>query len=229
MKGISLFNGIGFQFELLFRIFMAGLCGAVVGYERKRRQKEAGIRTHFIVALGAAVFAVVSKYGFLDIIYLEGASVDVSRVAASIVTGVCFLGAGTIFVRSKTITGLTTAAGIWAVSAIGLCWGVGMYVVGTVSTVFIVLVQFVLHKPMLKIEGSPLREFTCVIYDYEHNMDEFTKKLRSIDPNMYYSLVTKNSDGTMTVKFNVRSTGGTLMTDIYRFMQETPCIKSISH
>lgn len=229
MEDYSVFIGADFQLELLFRIFMAGLCGAVVGYERKRRQKEAGIRTHFIVALGAAIFAVVSKYGFFDVVNLEGISLDASRVSASIVTGVCFLGAGTIFVRSKTITGLTTAAGIWAVSAIGLAWGSGMYMVAGISTAFIVFLQVVLHTPLQKIEGSPLHEYTCVICDYENSMEEFTKKLRSIDPGMYYSLISKNNDGTMTVKFCIRTGENAPMRDIYRFMQETPCIKSISH
>ena len=108
------------QAELLCRIIIAGICGGIIGYERKNRNKEAGIRTHMIVALGASLIMIVSKYGFADILGEQGIALDPSRIAAQIVTGVGFLGAGMIFMRKNTISGLTTAAGIWATSAIGM-------------------------------------------------------------------------------------------------------------
>lgn len=89
------------QGEFLLRILLAGVCGAMIGYERKSRNKEAGIRTHMIVAMGAALIMIVSKYGFGDLLGKEGVALDPSRIAAQIVTGVGFLGAGMIFIIKK--------------------------------------------------------------------------------------------------------------------------------
>ena len=122
------------EFEFLGRLFLAGLCGAFIGYERANRRKEAGIRTHLVVSMGSALFMIVSKYGFADMIPLHGVALDPSRVAAQIVTGVGFLGAGMIFVRGQNISGLTTAAGIWATAGIGLAAGAHMYIVAGAAT-----------------------------------------------------------------------------------------------
>lgn len=214
--------------EILMRVGCSVIAGALVGYERKRRQKEAGIRTHCMVALGSAVFGLISKYGFLDLIYLDGASVDLSRVAANVVTGVCFLGAGMIFVRSRSIKGLTTAAGIWAVSAIGLAFGCGQILLGALSTAVIFLIQYILHTPLLRLEGYSTFEFTCVINDWEKNLPDFREKLLKIDKNSSFTCIEKKDDGTVLVKFVVRIARGTLVEDMYTFMSEFPYIKSIS-
>lgn len=130
------------QWVFVLRILVAGLLGAAIGFERKNRNKMAGVRTHAIVALGAALMMVVSKYGFSDI-----AEYDASRVAAQIVSGVGFLGAGIIFVRnSSSVSGLTTAAGIWATAGVGMCLGSGLYFVSVVSAVMIVVMQVILHR-----------------------------------------------------------------------------------
>lgn len=133
------------ELELLLRLLVAGICGAAIGFERKSRLKEAGIRTHFIVAMASALMMIISKYGFFDV--LEGeVKLDPSRVASSIISGVGFLGAGMIFVRKQAINGLTTAAGIWAISGIGMAVGAGMYFMGIASTFVILLAQVVLHR-----------------------------------------------------------------------------------
>lgn len=134
------------------RIIVAAACGGAIGLERSKRQKEAGIRTHLIVALGAALMMVVSKYAFFDVVLIPDAriSVDASRIAANVITGVSFLGAGVIFVKDLSIKGLTTAAGIWATSGVGMAIGAGMPWVGIISTVLIIILQIVLHK----IEGG---------------------------------------------------------------------------
>ena len=134
------------EMELFVRVVVAGICGAVIGYERQNRLKEAGIRTHLIVALGAALMMVVSKYGFSDIIGQDGVALDPSRIAAQIVTGVGFLGAGSIFVHKQSVSGLTTAAGIWATSGIGMAIGAGLYFIGVASALLIILLQIILHK-----------------------------------------------------------------------------------
>lgn len=135
----------------VFRVIIAGICGIIIGYERKSRAKEAGIRTHFIVASAAALIMIVSKYGFFDLIQqaiAEGVEVklDPSRIASCIVSGVGFLGAGMIFVQKYTIKGLTTAAGIWATAGIGMAIGSGLYITGILFTFLIYLAQVVLHR-----------------------------------------------------------------------------------
>lgn len=145
-------ESIQFEGILCFRILIACICGCVVGYERTNRYKEAGIRTHAIVALGSAMIMIISKYGFGD-----AASYDASRVAAQIVSGVGFLGAGIIFVRNQSISGLTTAAGIWATSGVGMAIGAGLYIIGVVSTVLILLVQVIMHRKFF-VTKEPMRE-----------------------------------------------------------------------
>ena len=129
------------QVEYLVRIFVAACLGLLIGSERKNRNKSAGIRTHVIVALGAALIMVVSKYGFMDV-----EKADAARVAAQVVSGIGFLGAGVIFVRNNLVNGLTTAAGIWATAGVGLALGSGMYVVGISSALLVLLIQFVMHR-----------------------------------------------------------------------------------
>ncbi|MFR5601625.1 MAG: MgtC/SapB family protein [Lachnospiraceae bacterium] len=133
--------GFWVQMEYLLRIVVATGLGLVIGSERKNRNKSAGVRTHAIVALGAALIMVVSKYGFADT-----ADFDASRVASQVVSGVGFLGAGIIFVRNNLVSGLTTSAGIWTTAGVGLALGAGMYVVGISATILILLVQFLMHK-----------------------------------------------------------------------------------
>lgn len=146
----------------LIRMIISALCGAMIGLERSRRQKDAGIRTHMIVALGAALSMLVSKYGFFDVVGFDGISADASRIAANVTTGVSFLGAGVIFVKDLSIKGLTTAAGIWTTAAVGLAIGAGMYTVGIGSTVLMIILQVILHKFFSGLENT-LNEFTIVI------------------------------------------------------------------
>ncbi len=140
------------ELDLILRIFVAALLGGAIGLEREYRSKEAGFRTHILVALGSALFMVVSAYGFEEAVALPGHRLDVSRVAAQVVSGIGFIGAGTIIFRKSEniVSGLTTAAGVWVVAAIGLACGGGMYKVAIAST-FLVLIgleafNYFLHK-----------------------------------------------------------------------------------
>ena len=132
------------QLEHLLRIVLAALCGGAVGFERERRFKSAGIRTHLIVALSAALMTVLSKHGFTDVVG-SGVTVDASRIAAGVVSAIGFLGAGVIFFRKDAVSGVTTAAGLWATVGIGIALGAGRYFVGCAVTGLIVLIQVVLH------------------------------------------------------------------------------------
>ena len=113
------------QLDWLLRIIIAAICGAIIGYERAIQRKSAGVRTHIVVAIASALFMIVSKYGFADLLNMHDIALDPSRIAAQIVTGISFIGAGTILVRREQISGLTTAAGVWATSAIGMAIGAG--------------------------------------------------------------------------------------------------------
>ena len=128
----------------LFRVLIAGLLGLVIGFERKRRQKEAGLATHFIVASASALFTVVSTS------LKQTAGVDGERIAAAVVTGVGFLGAGMIFFRRETLRGLTTAAGIWATAAIGMSVAVGQMIVAVGVVCIFMILQTVLHSRRVK-------------------------------------------------------------------------------
>ena len=112
---------------IIGRLAMAASLGMVIGIERTYRAKTAGVRTHFLVALGSALFMIVSRYGF------DGAG-DPGRVAAQIVSGIGFLGAGTIIMQKHVVHGLTTAAGMWVAAGIGMASAAGLYVIAVVST-----------------------------------------------------------------------------------------------
>ena len=117
--------------EISLRLFVALLLGGLIGIEREYRSKEAGFRTHFLVAMGSALFCIVSQYGFgFDL-------KDSSRVASQVVSGIGFLGAGTIIFQKNVVRGLTTAAGLWVTAAIGLACGAGMYVVASISVAMV--------------------------------------------------------------------------------------------
>lgn len=137
------------QVDWLLRIVVAAICGAIIGYERAIQRKSAGVRTHIVVAIASALFMIVSKYGFADLLSMHDIALDPSRIAAQIVTGISFIGAGTILVRREQISGLTTAAGVWATSAIGMAIGAGMYVIGVLSTAFLFIVQMLFHDDTL--------------------------------------------------------------------------------
>lgn len=124
--------------DFALRLFVAGAMGVLIGLEREYRAKEAGYRTHFLVALGSALMMIVSQYGFMEVLKTDLIRLDPSRIAAQVVSGIGFIGAGTIILQKQIVRGLTTAAGIWATSGIGLAVGAGMYAVG-ISAILLVL------------------------------------------------------------------------------------------
>ena len=127
------------EVDMILRLLLAAALGAIIGYQRERADKPAGLRTHILICEGSALFTVASLYGF-------GAVADPARVAAGIVAGIGFLGAGAIIHREGGLVGgLTTAATIWAVAAIGLAAGAGLYLVSAVTTVIVLIVLLLPH------------------------------------------------------------------------------------
>lgn len=123
------------EWNFILRLCVAGLCGTVIGLDREYRVKDAGFRTHFLVALGSALMMIVSQYGFARVLGEPGVGLDPSRIAAQVVSGIGFIGAGTIIIHRQLVRGLTTAASLWATAGIGLTAGSGMFLLAGVATV----------------------------------------------------------------------------------------------
>lgn len=129
----------------MFRLTLALVLGALVGLERERGERAAGIRTHALVALGSCLVMIVSTFGFADILGTPSVVLDPSRIAAQVISGIGFLGAGTILLRKEIIKGLTTAAAIWVVAAIGLACGCGLWLEAVAATLLMMIVLVALR------------------------------------------------------------------------------------
>lgn len=131
--------------EIALRLFLAVVLGGAVGFERESHNRPAGFRTHILVCAGSALIMMVSAYGFSGQ-YGPGFVVDPSRIAAGVVAGIGFLGAGTILQHRGSVRGLTTAASIWVVSGVGLATGIGFYLGALITTVFVLISLFMLRR-----------------------------------------------------------------------------------
>lgn len=181
MTGIAILT----QLEYLVRVCVAAICGGLIGIERERRVKSAGLKTHIIVAIGAALMMLVSKYGFFDLLndaaIGENVKLDPSRVAASIVTAVGFLGAGIIFVKNSKVSGVTTAAGIWATVGIGMAIGSGMYLIGGVVTALIFLIQLMFHHSFRLFRRSSYKHLDLLLQGPYKDLTNFSHSLQQKD------------------------------------------------
>ncbi len=197
-------NGVS-QLDCILRIALAGLFGAIIGFERSKRQKGAGIRTHIIVALGATLMMVVSKYGFFDMLPFPNDSFSGDRVAANIITGVGFLGAGMIFFRGNSVKGLTTAAGIWTTAGVGLAVGAGLYLLAATTTLLILIIQVLLHKWKI---GSDTQVFGEVVLESENEVapiDTAEAILSETGIEILSTRFKKLNDGRIKLTYQVRA------------------------
>ncbi|WP_210619423.1 MgtC/SapB family protein [Mammaliicoccus lentus] len=193
-----------FQLDLFLRIFLAVLCGAIIGYERSQRLKAAGIRTHILVSAASALFIIISKYGFNDILNYTNVELDPSRVAAQVVSGISFIGAGTILIKNQNINGLTTAAGLWITSGVGMALGSGLYFIGILSAILIVIIQYFLRENFIyekivkkeriqvNIEAYYSNYLKQDIYNLlkENNIENISFYVYKIDQDIIYLSVT---------------------------------------
>lgn len=186
-----------FRPEWMLRIICAVAMGTLLGYERHAHSKEAGLRTHTIVAMASCLLMIISREGFPD-----ASRVDVSRIAAQVVSGVGFLGAGIIFVRHDMIQGLTTAAGIWATSAIGLCFGAGMYEMGFFCTAIMFFVQTYYRK---LINYNPPQNILTIIVHLrpEGTADVVNKCLYSLRYMHTANIITADGQGGYYLKTQI--------------------------
>lgn len=218
----------------LVRILAATLCGAIIGLERTKRSKEAGIRTHCIIACAAALIMIISKYGFADLLNDMGAftqgtrGADPSRIAAQVVTGISFLGAGVIFKNGNTVKGLTTAAGIWAMAAVGMACGAGMYSLAFLVTAVILAVQLVMHWFNIGNDAYSNSEIRITLIDTPEIRAALKEKQKELDITVISSRVTACGDNTLNMILSVRLKKTIPFSDVVKFMDEHPEIKSLS-
>lgn len=149
--------------EIILRLSLAAFLGGLVGLERERKNWAAGLRTHMLVCVGASLTMMVSTYGFADILGTKNIVLDPSRIAAQVISGIGFIGAGTIlFLREGIIRGLTTASGLWTVAAVGLATGGGMYFAALITTVLAIVILWIL-QPLEKRFSSRFHQKTLRI------------------------------------------------------------------
>ena len=173
------------ELRMLLDLLVAVVLGFVIGFERKVRDKEAGIRTHTIVCAGSALLMIVSKYAF-------GNAADSARVAAQIVSGIGFLGAGMIVYKRHEVHGLTTVAGVWATAGVGMACGGRLYIVAVGATLVLVLCQIVFHSKWKLIKRK--KTFSVNLeFEYTSNENTIVKNLFGID--RFNHLVIKRENG----------------------------------
>lgn len=220
--------------EFAVRIILASVCGAAIGYERSKRFKEAGIRTLCIVSCVSALLMIISKYGFTDTFSATGEAIyqtdaaDPARIAAQIVCGIGFLGAGVIFKTGNSVRGLTTAACIWASASVGMAIGCGMYFLGFFTAVAIVLFQYLLHRFTAGLDGYMTRSLTLTIKKDSDILETITKRFADHRVIVINSCVKRQDAETITVLINTRMTGEYGIADAIRMMQDFPEIESIN-
>lgn len=149
--------------EVLIRLLLAALFGALIGLERERKNWSAGMRTHMMVCVGSCLIMIVSAYGFADVLGTPHMELDPSRIAAQVISGIGFIGAGTIlFLKEGTIRGLTTASGLWTVAAIGLATGGGLYFAAIATTVIALIILWAL-QPLERMYAKKFKHKTLRI------------------------------------------------------------------
>ena len=203
MELVNLINSrisLGQELEFFLRILVAGACGFAIGFERSKRLKGAGVRTHVVVACTAAIMMIVSKYGFADLTNAAGEmfagtrGADPARIAAQVVSGVSFLGAGVIFKNGLSISGVTTGAGIWGTAAVGLAMGSGLYYIGLFSTVVLVMAQILMHHFTIGHNPTVVNEIKVSTRDLEGFQKMFDEKIEEWRAQIVESKVARQGD-----------------------------------
>ena len=215
--------------EFFIRIVLAAVLGALVGLERSKRQKEAGVRTHCIIACTSALFMILSKYAFVDLVSVNGLrGADPARIAAQVVSGISFIGLAVIYRNGSTLKGLTTAAGIWATAGIGMAIGAGMYPIGIATTVIIILMQSIMHRFNIGNDALATRDINITMQDTPEMRDAFLAELKSMDVSVIGSHITHNNDGTVNYGLTVKFSREIQFEEILAFMDSHPGIKNIA-
>ncbi len=195
--------------EIVGRLLLAAFCAAVIGFERETAQKDAGFRTHILVGLGAAIFTIVSIAGF-------GSEGDPARVAAQVVTGVGFLGAGAIFKEGATVRGLTTAAGLWAVAAVGVAAGAGSVTLTVAATLLVVLVLLAFRQfdQYVARQRREVQEQIEVVLDDTKHLQPILKFATKIDPSSRQVAFQRKGEGGGVLVLGVTKAQAAMLTEM---------------
>jgi len=229
----SLFYYSGWQYiEFLIRLVIAVFCGAIIGYERERKSKDAGIRTHVIVTVSAALMMIVSKYGFADLVshgeYIVGTNgVDPARIAAQVISGVGFIGAGVIFHDKNNTKGITTASGIWAMAGIGISIGAGMYGVGLFATLLLLGIHLLEKSVVKKFPGMSVMKVVIVA----NNNRKLRQSIQEYIIYRGYSIKKESvaiDNDIITYELTVNTSSGPDVDSINSFFEGYDDIKSMS-
>ena len=215
---------------LCLRLLIATILGGIIGIERALRSKEAGPRTHCLIACAAALFVVLSKYAFLDYqIPGEGGGVDGTMIVCQIVNGVNFLGAGIIFKsKARTISGLTTATGIWYTAAVGMACGCGMETIATFSTLFVVAVQFFLRKLKVGNTNLVVQELQLTLLNTPQMWRVLMRQQKRYGMEIISAKVESMPHNQLNLHLQVRASKTMSFKDAMRLLDQHPEIKSIS-
>lgn len=217
---------ISLEVELLLRILLAAFCGSAIGLERGLRRKEAGQRTHCVIAVGACAFMLLSVYGFHDF----AGNVDITQIACQIVCGIGFLGVGIIY-KSDTfgISGLSTATGLWTTAAIGMTYGIGMYGLALCVTAFLIVFHVFLNLTHMESFGYTVQTVSIEVDDFEDVRPLLRKKRRQYRARLLSCEYIRNDDrGTVTVRFQFRMLGSVPLKDVLHLIRDHKEIRSIS-
>lgn len=221
------------ELDFFIRILLACLCGACIGFERSRRLKEAGIRTHVIVCCAAALLMIVSKYGFADLTSMTGEvfngtrGADPARVAAQVVSGISFLGAGVIFKHGNTIKGLTTAAGIWATAGIGLAIGSGMFVIGIFTTILVAALQIFMHHVVVNAEPTHISHLRFTVVGSGAFPSQFADFITEHKIQIMESTATREEDGSTVYDVTLRASNDITMRGM-RYLLESKEVRNVN-
>ncbi len=216
------------------RVAIACILGGAIGFERTKRLKEAGIRTHCIIASAAALMMILSKYGFADLekaagdFYAGTRGADPSRIASQIVSGISFLGVGVIFRNGNSVKGLTTAAGIWATAAVGMAIGSGMYLLGLIETVLVVGIQLVFHRFNIGNDAYSESEIRIVAEHTDDFQQTLTKMLGDKRIQVLSMRIERKGEDEVIYNLSIRTRKDFKATDAMRIFHQIPSIHSIS-
>lgn len=203
MENILPIETLSVEIEYVFRFVLAAICGSLIGLERERRAKNAGIRTHVLVAISSALMMVVSKYGFFDVLSYSSVSVDASRIAAGVVSAIGFLGVGVIFVKKENAVGVTTAAGLWATVGMGITIGAGLYFTGIAFTLFILIFQWIFHNKHLHLYSQNICLVTIDLDKRLLSSGGLEAALKKENLSVRSIAVSKKADGAFLLKARV--------------------------
>lgn len=216
--------------EIALRLGLATLLAGLVGFDRERNESSAGLRTHALVGMSSCLLMIASAFGFADILGTPNVTLDPSRVAAQIVTGIGFLGAGTIMARGSFVRGLTTAASVWSVAAIGLAVGGGLYVAAIIATVLALALLALLRPVERRMDRRWRRQTFLTRYDpREGSLESLVEALKGVGLHpLRLSVITDEDPGLRQAEITLEERGEAPLRKAIEAVTSQPGVRSAS-